>query len=449
MNNSITKILKPVKRSIGGHAIPHFKNTAEMQTVTLPTPSKVVIPTAMHIGAPCDILVEKGERVLVGQCIADSQSPVSAPIHASISGTVESIGSITIAGGRTVPAITIISDGLMEVAQTVTPRSVNSFEQFIDGVRASGLVGLGGAGFPASVKLNPNKPIDTLIINAAECEPYITSDYRECIENSKSIFDGVYLISKFLGIDSIIICVENNKPDAIKLLSQIAAADDKVGDKVKLMCLPSRYPQGAEKVIIRSATGRSVPEGKIPADVGCIVTNITSVSFIGKYFATGMPLVTKRITVDGDAVASAQNVIVPIGTPARDVLSFCNVRDDYAKLLMGGPMMGIAMFSDEMPIQKQTNALLAFSSRLAEPPQASACIRCARCVTTCPMGLMPLRIEQALNSRDTDALKKLGVMNCMECGCCSYGCPAKRPLVQSMRLAKQEVIKANRNKNSK
>ncbi len=438
MSNPITEILKPIKKSIGGQRVPHYKNTSEMETAVLPCPERVIIPTAMHIGAPCDILVAKGDRVLVGQIIADSASPVSAPIHASVSGTVEAIGKITIAGGREVDAVTILSDGLMEVADTVAPKSAESFEEFISEIRASGLVGLGGAGFPAAVKLNPKAPVDTLIINAAECEPYITSDYREIIECHDSIFDGVYLISKHLNIEKIIICVENNKPRALRLLAEIAAADDKIGNKVQIMSLKSRYPQGAEKVIIYSATGRVVPEGKLPADVGCIVMNITSVSFIGKYFKTGMPLVSKRITVDGGAVKNRQNLIVPIGTPAKDMLAYCGT-EGCKKLLMGGLMMGIAMFSDEMPIQKQTNALLALDKKQAEAPPITACIRCGRCASTCPMGLMPIRVEQALAANDIDSVGKLGVMTCMECGCCSYGCPAKRPLVQSMRLAKLKL----------
>ncbi len=436
--NSITKILAPIKKSVGGQNVPHFKTTAEMPTVKLPCPERVVIPTVMHIGVSCDVLVKKGDRVLVGQVIADSKSPISAPIHASVSGTVEAIGDTVIAGGRTVTAVTILSDGLMEISPNVTPKKPSSFEEFIADVRASGLVGLGGAGFPASVKLNPKTPVDTLVINAAECEPYITSDYREIIEHSDSIFDGVYLISKFLNIDRIIICVENNKPKALRLLAEIAAADDKIGDRVQIMSLKSHYPQGAEKVIVYSATGRVIPDGKLPSDVGCVVMNITSVSFIGKYFKTGMPLVSKRITVDGGAVKKPQNLTVPIGTQAKDVLSFCEA-EGYKKLLMGGLMMGIAMFSDQMPVQKQTNALLALDEKQAVLPKPTDCIRCSRCITTCPMSLAPIRVEQALAAKNDEALSRLGVMSCMECGCCSYGCPAKRPLVQSMRLAKLKL----------
>ncbi len=439
MNNPITKILKPKKKSIGGQNVPHFKNTAEIKTVALPCPERVVIPMAMHIGAPCKPTVAKGDRVLAGQIIADADSPVSAPIHASISGTVEGIGEITIAGGRRVDAVTIISDGQMKLDPSIKPVNVRSCEEFIAAVRSSGLVGLGGAGFPASVKLSPRTPVDTLIINAAECEPYITSDYREIIECHDSIFDGITLISKFLDIDRIIICVENNKPRAIQLLAEIAAADDEIGDKVQIMSLKSRYPQGAEKVIIYSATGRAVPAGGLPSDVGCIVMNITSVSFIGKYFKTGIPLISKRITVDGGAIKNSQTLTVPIGTLAKDVLEFCGVTDDCKKLLMGGPMMGIAMFSDEMPVLKQTNALIALNKKQARLPDATACIRCGRCASTCPMGLAPLRVEQALAAKDSVALNSLGVMTCMECGCCSYGCPAKRPLVQAMKLAKIKV----------
>lgn len=438
----ITQILKPVKRSVGGVKVPHRKNTMDNETVIMPAPKQVFIPVHQHIGAPCVPTVKKGESVKVGQLIADSDNPFSAPVHASVSGTVSAVTESVMATGQRVTFIVIDSDGEMTPADGIAPPEINSREDFIAAVRASGLVGLGGAGFPAAIKLSPaaDKNIDTLIINCAECEPYITSDYRECIESTEDIMYGIYRVKKLLGVDRVIICVEDNKPEAIRILSEIAAKDDRAGDAVKIMKLRSKYPQGAEKVMIYSATGRVVPSGKLPADVGCVVMNITSVSFLSRYLKTGMPLVSKRITVDGSAVNNPMNVIVPIGTRICDVIEFTGgLKEEAKKILYGGPMMGMAVYDPEMPVMKQNNAILVFDEKDAVPPEPTACIRCGKCVAHCPMKLMPVAVEQALKVNDIDRLKKLSVLSCMECGCCSYGCPAARPLVQSMKLAKQKV----------
>ena len=438
----ITQILKPVKRSVGGVKVPHRKNTMDNETVIMPAPKQVFIPVHQHIGAPCVPTVKKGDSVKVGQLIADSENPFSAPVHASVSGTVSAVTESAMATGQRVTFIVIDSDGEMTLADGIAPPEINSREDFIAAVRASGLVGLGGAGFPAAIKLSPaaDKNIDTLIINCAECEPYITSDYRECIESPEDIMYGIYRVKNLLGVDRVIICVEDNKPEAIRILSEIAAKDDRAGDAVKIMKLRSKYPQGAEKVMIYSATGRVVPSGKLPADVGCVVMNITSVSFLARYLKTGMPLVSKRITVDGSAVNNPMNVIVPIGTRICDVIEFTGgLKEEAKKILYGGPMMGMAVYDPEMPVMKQNNAILVFDEKDAVPPEPTACIRCGKCVAHCPMKLMPVAVEQALKVNDIDRLKKLSVLSCMECGCCSYGCPAARPLVQSMKLAKQKV----------
>lgn len=438
----LTQIIKPVKRPVGGVRVPHRKNTTDSPSVTMPPPQQVFIPVHQHIGAPCVPLVKKGDEVKVGQLIADAQSPVSAPVHASVSGTVSSVFTRTTATGQQVEFIVIDSDGMMTPDPSVAPPQINDREQFVAAVRASGLVGLGGAGFPAAVKLSPSpdKIIDTLIINCAECEPYITSDYRECIEHPDDVLYGVYRVKELLGIERVVICVEDNKPEAIRILADIASRDDRCGDAVKIMKLQSKYPQGAEKVMIRSATGRVVPAGKLPADVGCIVMNITSVAFLARYLKTGMPLVSKRVTVDGSAVKNPQNVIVPIGTRICDVVDFCGgTLCDAKKILFGGPMMGTAVYDPDLPVMKNTNAILLFDGRDATPPTPTACIRCGKCVAHCPMRLMPVAVEQALKTDDIERLKKLSVLSCMECGCCSFGCPAHRPLVQSMKMAKQKV----------
>lgn len=350
-------------------------------------------------------------------------------------------------GGQPCPAVTIESDGLMEADPEIRPPIVSNAAEFTQAIRASGLVGLGGAGFPAHVKLTipPDKKIDTLIINAAECEPYVTSDHREAVENSKAILDGVYAVKNILHIHRVIIAVEDNKPDVIKILTDIADNKDlDPNDEVRILPLKSRYPQGAEKVLILSCTNRQIPPGKLPADVGCLVMNIASVAFVANYLKTGMPLVSKRVTVSGTAVASPKNVIVPVGTQISDIIEFCGgYSSEPKKLIMGGPMMGVAITSDQLPILKQNNAILAFSEREARLSQPTACIRCGKCVQGCPMFLMPTMLEKAVEQKDTEQLEKLGVMVCMECGTCAFNCPAHRRLVQSIRLGKNLVRAAS------
>lgn len=431
-------------RSHGGVAVPHHKNTCDIPTAVMPPPQRVILPMQQHIGAPCTPTVQKGDHVLVGQIIGDTDAYVGTPIHASVSGTVSEIKEIMLTGGQMTTAVVIESDGKMERDPNIyPPAAINSKAELSMAARSAGLVGLGGAGFPAHVKLNvpDEKPIDTLIINAAECEPYVTSDHREAIENGKNVLDGVYKIKDILKVRRVFIAVEDNKPDVIARLTQIA--DDPEMDPedlVRVFPLKSRYPQGAEKVLVQSCTGRKVPPGKLPADVGCIVMNIASVSFLASFMRTGMPLTLKRVTIDGSAVAYPQNVIVPIGTPIRDVIEFCGgYQAKPEKLLMGGPMMGIAITSDELPIIKQNNAILAFDMEEARLLAPTACIRCGSCVAACPMELLPTKLEKAAEKKDVEALKALDIMTCMECGCCAFSCPAGRRLVQSIRLGKSYV----------
>lgn len=435
-------------RTHGGAAVPHRKNTAQLQTAVLPCPDQVTIPMQQHVGAPCKPLVKVGDTVDVGQKIGDSDAYVSAPIHASISGKVTAITQVTLPGGQRTDAVVIQSDGEMRVSPDVKPPKVDSAESLCRALRESGLVGLGGAGFPAHVKLNvpKGKRIDTLIINAAECEPYITADNREAIENAQSVLEGVYIIRDLLHIDRVIIAVENNKPDVIETLTRIADNPERdPDDNVRVLPLRARYPQGAEKVLVKSCTNRVIPLGKLPADVGCIVMNITSVAFVADYLKTGMPLVKKRVTVDGSAIQHPQNVLVPVGTKISDLVAFCGGwKAEPAKLLMGGPMMGLALTGDDLPILKQNNGLLAFAEGDAVLPEPTACIRCGRCVAGCPMDLMPTQLEKYAELGDVDALNRYGVMCCMECGTCAYNCPANRPLVQAIRMGKALVKKGGK-----
>lgn len=384
-------------------------------------------------------MVKVSDEVAVGQLIGDSDKFVSAPIHASVSGTVTAIGDIKMPNGSVSKAVTIESDGEMRLWEGIKPPKVETREDLIKAVRDSGLVGLGGAGFPTHVKLNfpPDKNIDTLVVNAAECEPYITVDYRECMENSWDILSGVYALKELLGFKQVIIAAEDNKPEAFKVLGKIADHDADIDDSVKLMVLESKYPQGAEKMMVQSATGRRVPPGKLPADVGCVVMNVASVAFISRYLKTGKPLVSRSLTVDGSAIAEPKNVRVPVGTDIGEIIDFCGgFKGEPCKILTGGPMMGLAIVGTDLPVLKQNNAILAFTADDAVLKPETDCIRCGRCVAACPMSLMPTNIVKAAKIKDVDALKRAGVTVCMECGSCAFACPAGKPLVQHMRLAK-------------
>ncbi len=434
------KILKVARKIHGGALLPHLKGTAELEAVIMPASDVVKIPMQQHIGAPSKPIVKKGDKVFVGTLIGEAGGFVGAPVHSSVSGEVKGIENYTV-GGKTTECVVIESDGEMTVDKGIKPFTINSKEDIAAAADACGLVGLGGAGFPTKVKLTLKEetPIDTLIINGAECEPYITSDYRACIEDYESVIEGVYLLKEKLNIPNVIICIESNKEQAIKLLAQVASDRRDEDDSVKLMKLPTSYPQGAEKVIVYSATGRQVPMGKLPADVGCIVMNITSVVTLYKFIKTGMPLVSKRITVDGTAVKEPKNIIVPIGTAVKDVLEFVGgVTEDAAEVIFGGPMMGVSADNTDMVIEKRTNAITVMSEAL-KPAAATPCIRCGRCAGTCPMHLYPAKVESAMNHGLKDTIPKLNVNCCMECGSCSFICPAKRPLTQVMRTAKLEL----------
>ena len=432
-------VLSAVKKVRGGVKVSHHKNTAETEVVRMPAPAKVVIPMQQHIGAPCEPVVKVGDTVAVGQLIGDTDKYISAPIHASVSGTVTAIGDIKMPNGTLAKAVTIESDGEMRLWEGIKPPVVESREDLIKAVRDSGLVGLGGAGFPTHVKLNfpADKNIDTLVINAAECEPFITVDYRECMENSWDILAGVYLLKDFLGFKQVVIAVEDNKPEAFKVLKSIADHEIDKHDEVKLMVLESKYPQGAEKMMVQSATGRRVPPGKLPADVGCVVMNVASVAFIARYIKTGKPLVSRSLTIDGSAISEPKNVRVPVGTSISEIIEFCGgFKTDPCKILTGGPMMGLAIVGTDLPVLKQNNAILAFAHDDAVLKPETDCIRCGRCATACPMSLMPTNIVRAAKTKDVSMLKAAGVMVCMECGSCAFACPAGKPLVQHMRLAK-------------
>ncbi len=441
MQEKLTFPKKPY-RTHGGVHVPHRKNTASKHSVEMPIPKSVTISMSQHIGAPCKPTVKVGDSVTVGQVIGDSEAFVSAPIHSSVSGVVKKIDKITAADGSKIDAITIESDGEMRMCEDIAPPVINNLSDLLKATRQSGLVGLGGAGFPAHVKLNipPDKNVDTLIINVAECEPYITADHREVLENSWAVMSGVYALKDILNLKRVIIGVENNKPDAIKELRAIADHEIDKYDEVRVLALKASYPYGAEKVLIKACTNREVPMGGLPSDAGCIVMNVASIAFLAEYLKTGVPLIKKRITVDGDAIENPTNVIVPVGTSVKDIIEFCGgYKCEPKKVIMGGPMMGTSISDDNLFIAKQNNAILAFSEKEAILQEPTACIRCGRCVSACPMKLMPTSICAAVDSKDTQEMLKCNILNCMECGCCSFACPAKRHLVHKIRLGKQII----------
>ncbi len=418
-------------KKLNGIKLKHRKNTENCATVQLPLPSKIILPMSMHMGAPCDVLVKVGDHVKVGQKIGDSQAAFSVPVHATVSGKVTAISDYQTAMGAVCKAVEIEPDGEQTVSEEVKPPVITDKASFIKAVRESGVCGLGGAGFPTHIKLNSKTPIDTIVINAAECEPYITADYREMMENTEDVLCGIRLVKEQLGIKNAKIAVEANKPEAIKKFEDMAKNDD----TIDIVTLPSAYPQGAEKVIIYNSTGRIVEEGKLPSDVGVIVLNVSTAAFIYRYSKTGMPFMTRRITVDGNAVAEPKNVFAQVGTPFADVLRFCKTDiDSIRKLISGGPMMGMSIPDINMPVMKTTNALLAFDHY--DERKTSACIRCGRCVRVCPMGLMPAEIDKAYKIKDIEDLKALKVMLCMNCGSCTFVCPANRKLAETNQLAK-------------
>ena len=431
-----------LKKLLGRTHVPHRKTTAAMAPVRMPAPETVLIPTAQHIGAPATPIVKVGDSVFVGTKIAEASGYVSSPVHSSVSGKVKKLEPHLSANGRSSMAIIIESDGEMTPDPAIAPPTVNNFDEFSAAVRESGLVGLGGAGFPTAVKLDAEKKglIKKIVINAAECEPYITSDTRTMLDRSESILGGVLLLEKFISAEEIIIGIEANKPECIEKMTELFSSDP----KVKIVTLPSTYPQGAEKILIYNTTGLAVPEGGLPADVGCLVMNITSVAFLKEYFETGMPLVEKCVTVDGSAIKSPKNVIAPIGTPIEKLIEFAGgYSEEPGKILYGGPMMGSAVYSAEYPIMKNTNAIVALNKKEAAPKKSYNCIHCGRCVAACPMGLNPTLYAKAMKVEDkaerAERLSDAKINLCMECGCCSFVCPSARPLVETNRLAKADL----------
>ena len=420
-----------------GVHIPHFKNTTNLSAVKMTAPKYVSIPTSMHIGAPATPIVKVGDSVKTGTLIAEQNGYISSPVYSSISGTVTEISDMLLSNGKTAPIITIESDGEMSVDESISVPVVNSKEDLIAAIKKSGIVGLGGAGFPTYVKFDTDKPINELIINCAECEPYITSDSVTIVDRIDDIVYAIDILTKYIKIDKIIFGIEKNKQAAVNTIK--TAFKDR--SNVEIKTLPTLYPQGAEKVLIYHTTKKVVKIGELPIDIGCVVSNSSTIAEIGNYLKTGMPLIERCITVDGNIVKEPKNVIVPIGTPLEEVFEFCGgFTDEPKKVLYGGPMMGIAVPYLTVPVLKNTNAILAFNRTEAKVAKTTACIKCGGCVNACPFGINPVTATKALKTEDLDGLERSGVELCMSCGCCSFVCPAKRPIVQNNKIAKETLF---------
>jgi len=423
-------------KKLGGVKTPHHKNTAKCAAETIPTPKEVRLPMSMHTGTPANPVVSVGDYVKVGQLIGEAVGFVSAPVHASVSGTVKSIDTLDGITGEKAVSVTIASDGNQTLWEGLSPVQVTNLKEFLEAMKNSGVVGLGGGGYPTAPKftLKETVKLDYILVNGAECEPYITSDTRTMVDDTEYLWYGVLLMKEYFKPKNIIICIENNKPEAIKKLGDLCKGKEGISVRV----LPSLYPQGERKILVYNVTGRIVPEGGRIPDIGCVVVNCTTVAVLAKYIKTGIPLVSRCVTVDGSAVKNPKNVIAPIGTPVRELFDYCGgLKDDVKKVTLGGPMMGVAIPSLDIPIVKITSACLAFSAKDAETGESTACIKCGRCIFKCPMNLMPPNIENAFELKKPLLLKKFKVNMCAECACCAFTCPAKRPLVQVMILSKK------------
>ncbi len=405
----------------------------------MPLPARVYIPLSQHIGRPCIPLVKTGDSVLAGQKIAAVETGMHAPIHASVSGKVVSIQDWPHPALGRCKAIVIENDG-QEKSEIRNPKSETEIknltpDQIRNIVFESGIVGMGGASFPTHIKLNPSKPVDNLVINGAECEPYLTGDYRLMVEKAGEILKGIELIAKCLGVKNVYIAIEDNKPQAIKAFNYELRVTS-----YKLRILKSFYPQGGEKQLIKNVLHKEVPRGKLPFDIGVVVQNVATAYAVYEAVYKNKPLYERVVTVTGSCISNPKNLLARIGAPIKDLIEFCGpLKEEPEKIIIGGPMMGIAQYTDEVPVIKSTNGVILLNKKESAFKEESFCIRCGACVRECPAGLMPCLINLAAGKKIWAQAKDCGALDCIECGICSYVCPANRDLVQSIKMAKLEL----------
>ena len=409
-----------------------------------PIPASVVIPLAQHIGAPAVAVVKKGDKVLAGQVIATAGGFVSSAIHSSVSGTVTAVDMRPDAQGVMKPSVEIAVEGDEWVEGVdLSPEVVKNInltpEEIIAKVSAMGIVGMGGATFPTHVKLSipAGKKAECLIINAVECEPYLTADYRVMLEQGERLLVGARILAKAIGVDKIYVGVENNKPDAIAHLEKLANSYL----EVEIVPLKMRYPQGGEKQLIAAVTGREVPSGALPIDVGAVVQNVGTALAVYEAVAKNKPLVERVVTVTGSKLSSPKNLLVRIGTPISALVEYCGGMQGVGKVIAGGPMMGRAVSNVDAPVTKGTSGVLLMPTEESLRQKEGSCIRCAKCVEACPMGLEPYLLSTLTQRNNYEELENHWIADCIECGCCTYSCPSYLPLLDWVRIGKAEVMK--------
>ena len=405
-----------------------------------------IYPVIQHIGTPLEVKVKPGDYVCVGDVLADSEAFVSVPVHSSVSGVVKEIKPHPHPSGNMVMSVFVENDNLYTVSEKIVPKNPESMtkDEMLNVIYNAGIMGMGGAGFPTHIKLNPakDKKITHVIVNGAECEPYLTSDHRRMLETPETIIDGLKICMKLLGLDKGYIGVESNKQDAVRALKNVKSGN------IEVLTLVTKYPQGAEKQLIKAVTGREVPSGGLPADAGAIVLNIDTVTNISRAFRTGMPVITRVVTLSGDCIKKPQNFEARTGIPISALIEAAGgFSKEPEKIIMGGPMMGLAQHTLDVPVIKTTSALLALSKAETIYDADTSCIRCGKCVDCCPMRLMPLYLNKYIKSGDLEKAEKYNVLDCIECGICSYLCPGMQSPLNNIRVAKQQILE-NRRKNN-
>jgi len=435
--------VKTLTFSIGGVHPPGAKELTEGKKIEdAPLPRRAVVPLQQHIGAPCEPLVKAKDTVCVGQRIGEAKGFVSAPVHAPVSGTVSAVMPMPHPGGREILSVVIESDGEDRWCDGITEtEDVLSLgpDQLKERIREAGIVGMGGATFPTHVKLSPpeDKPIDTVILNGVECEPFLTADHRLMLESPEEILGGLEILMKVLGVERGVIGIEENKPDAIRKITGLTTHSE----RLEVIPLRVKYPQGAEKQLIQAILGREVPSGGLPMDVGVVVQNVGTAAAVFRAVRYGVPLIERITTVTGPGIQRPKNLRVRIGTPFSEVIDFCGgIRGKAGKVISGGPMMGLAQYSLEVPVIKGTSGILVFRDSDLRLSDSNPCIRCGKCVSACPMGINPSELGIYVEAGVMDELEAHHVLDCIECGSCAFVCPSARPLVHLIRFGKSEVL---------
>jgi len=425
----------------GVHPAHHKEQTENLPIQRVPFGQHYVMPLGQHIGVPSKAVVAAGDRVVRGQLIAEPGGFVSTALHSPVTGTISEVGDFRGVDGRFAPAIGIEADAFAtqqaKTVPTVDWRTL-SLEEFIEAVQMAGIVGMGGAAFPAHVKLSVPDGIRIrhLLINGAECEPYLTNDHRLMIERPAALLEGAEIVREKLGAEETVIGIEANKPDAIRIIREHIEP----GQPVRVVPLKVKYPQGAEKMMIRSVFGVEVPAGQLPRDVGVNVNNVGTIVALADYFLRGLPLIERIVTVAGPGVTYPANLLVPLGTPVRDVVRFCGgLKPGTREIIMGGPMMGRPIASLDVPVLKGCSGVLVFTQEQTSRRKEYPCIRCGRCLEACPYFLNPSRLARMSKARMFDEMKAYHVFDCVECGCCTFACPSNIPIVQLIRTAKDDL----------